>query len=400
MSETPSFTTTPVPFIDLAAQFNTIKDEVLDAVHRVFESQGFILGDEVSELETQVATYCDSQAAIGCASGTDALFLSLLGLEIGPGDEVITSPFTFFATAGAITRCGATPVFVDINPSDYNINAAQIEAAVTPQTRAIMPVHIFGQCADMEPLWRIAVRSGISIIEDACQAIGAEYQGRRAGVLGTTGCFSFFPTKNLGAAGDGGLITTDDPQLATRLRRLRVHGDAGGYNHQEVGINSRLDALQAAILKVKLSKLDDWTAARQANAQRYRDLCEDRGLQDLIGIPADDVDGRHVYNQFTIRVQDGQRDAVMKSMREQEIGCTVYYPSPLHLQTCFSGLGYKAGELPESELAAAEVLSLPIFPELTEAQQDRVVTGLARALGYATSQPKTFAFPSEQRKAA
>jgi dTDP-4-amino-4,6-dideoxygalactose transaminase len=400
MSESPSNTAQPVPFINLTAQFQTIKDEVLDAVHRVFECQGFILGDEVSELETQVATYCDSQEAIGCASGTDALFLSLLGLEIGPGDEVITSPFTFFATAGAITRSGAKPVFVDIDPDTFNIDAAKVAAALTPKTRAIMPVHIFGQCADMEPLWRLAAQSGTSIIEDACQAIGAEYRGRRAGVLGTTGCFSFFPTKNLGAAGDGGIITTDDPQLAARLKRLRVHGDVGGYRHQDIGINSRLDALQAAVLRVKLAKLDEWTEARQKNANRYLEMFKDQGLQDVIGVSQLNPEDRHVYNQFTIRVKDGCRDAVMQSLRDQQIGCTIYYPTPLHLQACFGDLGYQPGQLPEAERAAAEVLSLPIFPELTEAQQDRVVVGLCTALGKTTDVPKTYAFPTEQRKAA
>lgn len=404
MSESLSFTPlplpVPVPFIDLTAQFQTIKDDVLDAVHRVFECQGFILGDEVSDLETQLATYCDSREAIGCASGTDALILSLLGLGIGPGDEVITSPFTFFATAGAITRSGAKPVFVDIEPDHFNIDATQVETAVTAKTRAIIPVHIFGRCAEMEPLWRIAVTSGLSIVEDACQSIGAEYQGRRAGVLGTTACFSFFPTKNLGGAGDGGLITTDDEQLAKRIRRLRVHGDSGGYNHQEVGFNSRLDALQAAVLKVKLARLDEWTTARQQNAARYRALFEEHGLQDVIGIPQEDPTGRHVYNQFTIRVRSGQRDAVLTSMRGQQIGCAVYYPGPLHLQNCFKDLGYQPGQLPVSELAAAEVLSLPIFPELTEAQQDRVVAGLCSALGLASEKPKTYAFPQPERKAA
>jgi dTDP-4-amino-4,6-dideoxygalactose transaminase len=400
MSESPSCTDQPVPFINLKAQFQTIKDDVLAAVHRVFDCQGFILGDEVSELETLIAEYCGSQEAIGCASGTDALFLSLLGLEIGPGDEVITSPFTFFATAGAITRSGAKPVFVDIKPDTFNIDPAQVEAAINSKTRAIMPVHIFGQCADMEPLWRIAAKSQVSIIEDACQAIGAEYKGRRAGVLGTTACFSFFPTKNLGAAGDAGIITTDDPQLAARLKRLRVHGDVGGYRHKDIGINSRLDAIQAAVLKVKLGKLEDWHSARQENAARYRALFEDAGLQDVIEIPQENPEFRHIYNQFTIRVKDGQRDAVLKSLRDQQIGCTIYYPCPLHLQACFGDLGYQPGQLPESERAAAEVLSLPIFPELTEAQQARVVSGLCTALDHDSEVPRTYAFPTQERKAA
>ena len=258
----------PIPFIDLKAQFQTIREETLEAVQRVFENQSFILGDEVSEFEYDLAQYCDSREAIGCASGSDALLLALLGLEIGPGDEVITSPFTFFATAGSITHCGATPVFVDIEPGTFNICPEAIEAAITPNTRAIMPVHLFGQCADMEPIWRLATRHGIPVIEDAAQAIGAEYRGRRAGVLGRAGCFSFFPTKNLGAAGDAGAITTDDPELAARLRRLRVHGDVGGYSHAEVGFNSRIDALQAAVLKVKLGHLETWSEARRSGQCR------------------------------------------------------------------------------------------------------------------------------------
>ncbi len=391
----PSSSTTPepVPFIDLKAQFQTIRSEINAAVERVFENQAFVLGDEVSELEFEIAEYCDSRDAIGCASGSDALLLSLIGLDIGPGDEVITSPFTFFATAGAICRTGATPVFVDVLPETYNIDPAAIEAAVTPRTRAIIPVHIFGQSADMDPIWRIATRHSLLVIEDACQAIGATYNGRRSGVLGKTGCFSFFPTKNLGAAGDGGIITTDDPELAGKLRRLRVHGDLGGYTHKEIGFNSRLDALQAAVLRVKLQHLEKWTESRIANAARYAELCEAQRLTDRIDIPTAKPDRRHVYNQYTLRVGEGRRDEVLKSMREQQIGAAIYYPTPLHLQECFAGLGYKQGELPEAERASAEVLSLPIFAELTEAQQDRVVEGLATALS--AGNPATVAYPFE-----
>jgi dTDP-4-amino-4,6-dideoxygalactose transaminase len=391
----PSSSTTPepVPFIDLKAQFQTIRSEINAAVERVFENQAFVLGDEVSELEFEIAEYCDSRDAIGCASGSDALLLSLIGLDIGPGDEVITSPFTFFATAGAICRTGATPVFVDVLPETYNIDPAAIEAAVTPRTRAIIPVHIFGQSADMDPIWRIATRHSLLVIEDACQAIGATYNGRRSGVLGKTGCFSFFPTKNLGAAGDGGIITTDDPELAGKLRRLRVHGDLGGYTHKEIGFNSRLDALQAAVLRVKLQHLEKWTESRIANAERYAELCEAQRLTDRIDIPTAKPDRRHVYNQYTLRVGEGRRDEVLKSMREQQIGAAIYYPTPLHLQECFAGLGYKQGELPEAERASAEVLSLPIFAELTEAQQDRVVEGLATALS--AGNPATVAYPFE-----
>ncbi len=371
----------PVPFMDLVAQHSEIKDDVLQAVERVFAEQRFILGDEVAEFECDVAEYCDSRDAVGCASGTDALLLSLQALNIGPGDEVITSAFTFFATAGAIHRVGATPVFVDIDPISFNLDASRVEAAITERTRAIMPVHIFGQCAEMEPLWRLAVRGGLAVIEDACQAIGGEYRGRRAGVLGTLGCFSFFPTKNLGGAGDGGLVTTDDPDLASRLRRLRVHGDAGGYNHHEVGSNSRLDALQAAVLRVKLAHLESWTEQRQQNAKRYGELFRHYELLDAIELPTVLPDRRHVFNQYSVRVKAGQRDEVLNSMRDQKVGSTIYYPVPLHLQQCFEHLGYSKGDLPETEAACSEVLSLPIYPELSAHNQELVVRSISRALG-------------------
>jgi dTDP-4-amino-4,6-dideoxygalactose transaminase len=370
-----------VPFIDLVAQHQTIAGEVREAVDRVFASQAFILGDEVAQFETEAAAYCDARDAIGCASGTDALLLALMALDIGPGDEVITSPFTFFATAGAIHRVGARPVFVDIDPVSMNLDPHRIEQAITPKTRAILPVHIFGQCTDMEPLWRTAVRNGISIIEDAAQSIGAEYQSRRAGVLGEIGCFSFFPTKNLGGAGDGGMLTTDDQDLSQRLRRLRVHGDRGGYRHAEIGLNSRLDALQAAILRVKLRHLDHWTEARRANAQNYERLFSQHGLLDLVTVPNEQSGSRHVYNQFTIRVKQGRRDALLAELRKEQIGAAIYYPIPLHLQDCFRSLGYKPGDLPAAEAAAAEVLSLPIFAELGAERQETVVRGIARGLG-------------------
>lgn len=382
----------PVPLIDLTGQYRAIRHEVHEAIQRVMENQTFILGDEVSEFETDVATYCDSRDAIGCASGSDALLLSLMALEIGPGHEVITTPFTFFATAGAISRTGATPVFVDIRPDTFTIDPSAIEAAISRRTKAIMPVHLFGQCADMEPIWRLAVHSGIAVIEDACQAIGAEYRGRRAGVLGSTGCFSFFPTKNLGGAGDGGLITTDDAELSRRIRRLRVHGDVGGYTHVEVGINSRLDALQAAILRVKLAHLDEWSHMRQNNAARYRHLFAEKKLTDALELPFERSGDRHVYNQFTVRVRGGQRDALIKGLRDRKIGCNVYYPVPLHLQDCFQSLGYHSGQLPEAEAAGKQVLSLPIFPELTEEQQDRVVAGVADVLDE-IARSRTVAFP-------
>jgi dTDP-4-amino-4,6-dideoxygalactose transaminase len=386
VSQSAHSSNTPVPFIDLVAQHQTIAGEIHDAVDRVFASQLFVLGEEVAQFEAECAQYCDANDAISCASGTDALLLALMALGIGPGDEVVTSPFSFFATAGCIHRVGARPVFVDIDPVSMNIDPDQIVRAITPKTRAILPVHLFGQCSLMEPLWRIAVQHGLTIIEDACQSIGAEYRGRRAGVLGTIGCFSFFPTKNLGGAGDGGLMTTDDPELSRRLRLLRVHGDVGAYRHVEVGLNSRLDALQAAVLRVKLGHLGRWTEARRANAKRYPALFEKYGLLDHVALPRELPDCRHVYNQFTIRVKHGRRDAVLASLRSQQIGAAIYYPIPLHLQECFAFLGYKQGDLPASESAAAEVLSLPVFPELGAERQELVVRGIARALGCLASE--------------
>lgn len=371
----------PVPFIDLTAQHRTIADEVMAAVSKVFTEQRFILGEEVLALENEVAAYCDAREAIGCASGTDALLLSLMALDIGPEDEVITTPYSFFATAGAIVRAGATPVFVDIEPHSFNLDPYAVAAAITPRTKAIMPVHLYGQSAEMDPLWRLAIREGLHIIEDACQAIGAEYHGRRAGVLGRVACFSFFPTKNLGGAGDGGMLTTDDVELAKRLRRLRVHGESTQYHHMEVGLNSRLDALQAAVLRVKLRRLDEWTQLRQRNADRYAAMFAAAQLLDVVELPAELPQRRHVYNQYVIRIRDGRRDQVLKSLREKQIGSMIYYPKPLHLQPCFGNLGYQPGSLPESERAAAETLALPIFPELTEEQQVTVVAGVAAALG-------------------
>ena len=370
----------PVPFIDLVAQYQTIRTEVREAVDQIFENQSFVLGDAVAGLENDVAAYCDARHAVGCASGTDALILSLLALGVKPGEEVITSPFTFFATAGAIHRIGARPVFVDIEPNSFNLSPELVEKAITDRTKAIMPVHIFGQCAEMEPLWRISARHKIPIIEDACQAIGAEYRGRRAGVLGTVGCFSFFPTKNLGGAGDGGMIVTDDAEIADRLRRLRVHGDVGGYNHVEVGFNSRLDSLQAAVLRVKLRSLDQWSEARRANAKRYHELFREHNLRSGIEAPSTLPDRRHVFNQFTIRVRGGRRQEILQTLRAADIGCAVYYPIPLHLQTCFEYLDCAAGDFPESERACREVLSLPIYAEMPQEHQRRVVAGLADAL--------------------
>ena len=376
----------PVPFISLIPQHQSIADEVTSAVGRVLAEQKFILGEEVSELETEIAKHCDSREAIGCASGTDALILALMALNIEPGDEVITSPFTFFATASSICRAGAKPVFVDIDPITFNLDPEAVAAAITPRTKAIMPVHLFGKCADMEPLWRLAVRHKVAIVEDACQAIGAEYRGRRAGVLGTIGCFSFFPTKNLGGAGDGGIMTTDDVDLAKSLRRLRVHGDAGHYHHLEIGLNSRLDALQAAILRVKLRHLDRWTEARRSNAARYNELFAARGLTDDIRLPSEAHDERHVYNQYCVRIPNGNRDAVMKHLRGNQIGCMVYYPIPLHIQPCFASLGHRVGDFPQAEAASREVLALPIYPEMPAHHADLVVDGILTAMSKCRSQ--------------
>lgn len=385
----------PVPLIDLVAQYGTIRDEVQEAVQRVFERQSFVLGEEVSNFEKEVAQYCDSTHAIGCASGSDALLLALMALEIGPGDEVITTPYSFFATASSISRAGATPVFVDIDPTTYNIDTDHIEAAITHRTRAIMPVHLFGQCVDMDPIWRIATQHGLAIVEDAAQAIGASYRGRKAGVLGSVACFSFFPTKNLGGAGDGGLVTTDDKDVAARLRRLRVHGDIGGYTHVDIGINSRLDALQAAVLSVKLQHLDSWKEGRRENAQHYGELFQEFELTDRIQLPTEVTERHHIYNQYTIRVSGGIRDEVLKRLRERQVGCSIYYPKPLHLQQCFSSLGYKTGDFPEAESAANETIALPIFPELGADRQRIVVRELHNVLAEIHSEM----FPSVRRAA-
>ena len=366
----------PIPFIDLVPQFNAMSAEIMATVERVFTEQKFILGDEVSELEREIADYCDARHAIGCNSGTDALIIALQAMGIGEGDEVITTPFSFFATASSICRAGATPVFVDIDPETFNLNPQAIEDAITPRTRAIMPVHLFGQSCEMDAIWRIAQKYELEIVEDACQAIGAEYQGRRAGVLGSVACFSFFPTKNLGGAGDGGMMTTDDPDLAQRLKCLRVHGDVGQYEHIEVGMNSRLDALQAAVLRVKLKQLDAWTEARQRNADRYGEMFRENGILDTIMLPKIAPNRRHVFNQYCIRVRQGHRDQLMQQLKSRKIGCAVYYPKPLHLQKCFKSLGYRAGQFPEAEAASRDILALPSYPELPASDQSRIVSAV------------------------
>lgn len=367
-----------VPLLDLKAQYDSIRDEVRAAIDRVLESQHFILGPEVEALEAEVAAYSQCRFGIGVSSGTDALLVALMAIGIKPGDEVITTPYTFFATAGSIARLGAKPVFVDIDPLTYNIAPAGIEAAITERTRAITPVHLFGQMADMDPIMEIAGQHNLVVIEDAAQAIGAEYKGRRAGSIGHLGCFSFFPSKNLGGVGDGGLVTTNDPDWAERLRLLRAHGSKPKYYHKVVGGNFRLDTLQAAVLRVKLKYLDGWTEGRQHNADTYRRLFAEAGLAGESGIqlPLDAGDGRHIYNQFVIRTQ--WRDALMTHLKTNQIGTEIYYPVSMHLQECFADLGYRAGDFPISEMAAKETLALPIYPELSEVLLKAVVSEVAR----------------------
>ena len=368
MSQTSPMT---VPLLDLKAQYATIKDEILPAVHAVFESQYFILGPVVEECERAIAGYCRCPHAVSVSSGTDALLIALMAEGIGPGDEVITTPYTFFATAGSIARLGAKPVFVDICPNSYNIDPSQIADKITTRTKAVLPVHLYGQCAEMDPILEIADRHGIAVIEDAAQAIGAEYKGRRAGAMGRYGCFSFFPSKNLGGAGDGGMVTLRDASLAERLRVLRMHGSKPKYYHSLIGGNFRFDALQAAVINVKLRYLDHWTAGRQANAARYRRLFEAAGLAaDVVQLPCEEQHRRHVYNQFVIRAS--RRDELLGYLKNHGVGSEIYYPVPLHLQQCFAELGYRAGDFPASEAAAKETLALPIYPELSEQQAQYV----------------------------
>lgn len=362
-----------IPLLDLAAQHRSIEAEVESAVKRVLNSQQFILGPEVRELEKELADYCQCAFAVGCASGSDALLIALMAAGVGPGDEVITTPFSFFATVGSIVRLQAKPVFVDIDPGTFNIDAAALETTITNRTKAIMPVHLFGQCADMDKINGIASEAGVAVIEDAAQAIGAEYRDARAGSLGTIGCFSFYPSKNLGGAGDGGLMTTGDSKIADSLRELRSHGAKKKYFHDTVGVNSRLDSLQAAILRVKFRHLDSWTAARRINASKYRQLFRDAGLleNDAVQLPVESQDSFHVYNQFSIRVK--KRDALKQYLAEKGVGTEVYYPLPLHLQNCFKELGYGEGSFPESERASREVLAIPVYPELGEVEQTYIV---------------------------
>lgn len=367
----------PVPLLDLKPTFAAMRAEVLEAVTRVFDSQHFILGPEGTAFEREIASYVGAEYAVGCASGSDALLLAFMALDIKSGDEVVTSPFTFFATGGSIARLGAKPVFVDIEAGTFNIDASLIEPKISWRTRAICPVHLYGQTADMAAIREVADLHGVPIVEDSAQAIGAEFEGRRTGVLGHMACFSFYPTKNLGGAGDGGMITTDDVELAEKLRILRDHGQRPKYTYRMIGLNSRLDELQAAVLRIKLRYLEAWHARRADIARRYVALFESAGLLGELTPPPTSPNRRHVYNQFIVRVAGGRRDALREHLRERGVGTEIYYPVPLHLQDCFRSLGHSAGDFPESERAAKETLALPIFTELTPSQQEAVVDRIA-----------------------
>jgi dTDP-4-amino-4,6-dideoxygalactose transaminase len=361
-----------VPLLDLAEQNNALRPEIEAALGRVLDTNAFILGGEVKALEEELAAYCGTKYAIGCASGSDALLLALMAVGVTAGDEVITTPYSFFASVSAITRLGARPVFVDIDPATFNLDVSQIEAAITERTKAIQPVHLYGQCADMSALNAVVAKRGIPVVEDAAQAIGAAEKGRRAGAMSEVGCFSFYPSKNLGGMGDGGFMTTDDDALARELFALRVHGSEERYYHKWVGLNSRLDGFQGAVLRVKLPHLDAWSNKRKENADTYRRLFTDAGLAEQVVLPLEREKCRHIYNQFVVRVP-GKRDELRKFLAAADIGTDVYYPVPLHLQECFGYLGYRDGQFPESERAARESLALPIYPELKMEQQAYVV---------------------------
>jgi dTDP-4-amino-4,6-dideoxygalactose transaminase len=367
-----------VPMLDLKAQYQTIKDECLEVTREIYESQSFILGPHVAKLEKEIADYCSTKYAVGVSSGTDALLLSLMAANIGHGDRVITTPYTFFATAGAVSRVGAIPVFVDIEPDTYNISPGKIDVlikqmpdAVRKSLKALIPVHLYGQCADMDQITAIARENNLVVIEDAAQAIGSEFKKKRAGSMGDFGCFSFFPSKNLGGFGDGGIVTTNSSDLYENLKILRVHGSQPKYYHSQIGGNFRLDALQAAIVSVKLKYLDQWTKARQENAEKYRSGFDDAGLSHLVSAPVQ-KGNRHIYNQFIIQVSE-KRDELKTFLIKNNVGCEIYYPVPLHLQKCFSDLGYSAGDFPVSEFAADHTLALPVYPELSEDQISYIV---------------------------
>ena len=383
---TPTSAGQPVPLLDMKRQYEPLREEILAAVQHVCDSGRFILGPDCEQLEQAVAQYTGARHVIACASGSDALLLALMALDLGQGDEVICPSFTFFATASAVWRLGARPVFVDIEPATFNLDPRKLPAAVSKRTKAIIPVHLFGQCAAMDEIGDVAAKHGLPLVEDACQSIGAAYAGRSAGTLGDVGCFSFYPTKNLGGVGDGGLLTTDREDLAAKLRLLRVHGMEPRYYHQVVGINSRLDTIQAAVLNVKMPHLETWARQRETNALDYHSLFAEYRLDKILTLPQTARAARHVWNQYTIRVPDGRRDELRKHLAAAKIGTEIYYPVPLHEQACFAGLGYKRGSLPETERAAREVLSLPIFPELTADEQQAVVGSIAGFFGVSQSE--------------
>jgi dTDP-4-amino-4,6-dideoxygalactose transaminase len=382
-----------VPLLDVSRQHQPLAQELRSALQRVVDSGRFILGPDCEQLEQGIAAYCQTRFAVSCASGSDALLLALAAYGVGAGDEVLVPSFTFFATASAVWRLGAKPVFVDIEPDTFNLDPQSLATLVTPATKAILPVHLFGQCVDIRAIQEIARRHQLVVIEDAAQAIGAEVDGRRAGSLGDVGCISFYPTKNLGGMGDGGMLTTSQPDVADKLRLLRAHGMQPRYYHKVVGINSRLDTLQAAVLNVKLPHLERWTGERQVNAQRYAELFAASGLEGVLKLPRVAPGRRHAWNQYVVRIPDGRRDALREHLTSARIGTEIYYPVPLHLQECFRPLGYAAGSLPESERAAAETLALPIFPELTLAEQQLVVAEIAAFFGVKWGERSAVAAP-------
>ena len=366
-----------VPLLDLSEQHQKLRPELEAALGRVLDTNGFILGSEVAALECEVAEYCGTEHAVGCASGSDAILLALMALGVGPGDEVITTPYSFFATVSSITRLGATPVFVDIESDTYNVDPAKLDSKITVRTKAIEPVHLYGQCAEMTAINEIASSRNIPVVEDAAQAIGAEDNGRRAGSMSAIGCFSFYPSKNLGGLGDGGMMTTNDDSLNKKLLGLRNHGAEEKYFHKYVGLNSRLDGFQGATLRVKLPHLEAWTERRRENAARYRTLFTDAGSTEQISLPVEREHCRHIYNQYVIRVPN-RRDQLRAFLAENDIGTDIYYPVPLHLQECFSYLGYREGSMPQAERAARETLALPIYPELKPEQQEYVVETISK----------------------
>ena len=371
----------PVPLLDLKKQYATLKEEILRVTSEVYDSQGFILGPRVEAFEKAVASYVGANHAVGMSSGTDAQLAVMMALGVGPGDDVVTSPYSFFASAGAVARLGARSVFVDIEPETFNLDPAKLETVITPKTKLIQPVHLYGQCADMGPIRDIARRKGIPVLEDACQSLGAGYKGVKAGALGDSCAFSFFPSKNLGAFGDGGMVTTSDDGLASTLRALRMHGETSRYHHKFVGGNFRLDTLQAAILHVKLPHLDGWARARRANAKEIetRYLAVGGRPYEAGGLlfPREAAGREHVFNQFVVRVGKGRRDSLKKFLESRQIGCAIYYPVPLHLQECFASLGGRPGDCPEAERAANETLAIPVFPELTSEQKAALSSTLA-----------------------